>query len=315
MAINKKLIHFKEKSVFEEKRANNEILDTSIVFVKDAKEIWTHGQFYKSVNWSILTPPPQNAGDVVYYANGILKVTPFASYDASMGTAVGVIVIPSGMLPDGKARMIGLHGANNNDVCRWSLTSTDTSLPNLDTVPTTDNAGSTTTGSGGNGYLPSDNFQGAQSFVDPQAKYYSSRTPYIPSPYLADGRLNPEFTKSSLANNALADFNGKSNTDTLVELGSDYVAANAAKNYSVEGINIDWYLPACGELAFLPVRYKSINDSIVALGGTSVPYNFFWSSSEYSSSGARIIVSETGELSYNVKHTSIGYVRAFALVP
>lgn len=80
----------------------------------------------------------------------------------------------------------------------------------------------------------------------------------------------------------MADFNGKSNTDILVALGSDYDAANAAKNYSVEGIDIDWYLPACGELAFLPVRYNAINDSIVALGGTSVPQTAFWSSSSNS---------------------------------
>ena len=50
MAINKKLIHFKEKSVFEKKLANNEVLDTSIVFIKDSKEIWTHGNLYKSAN-------------------------------------------------------------------------------------------------------------------------------------------------------------------------------------------------------------------------------------------------------------------------
>lgn len=260
----------------------------------------------------MLIPQPQKAGDVVYYANGTLNVTPLESYNSSMGTAVGVIVIPKGMLPDGKARMIGLHGANNNGTCAWG-TSTDTSLPNLDTVPTTDNAGSTTTGSGGSGYLPSDNFTGAQSFVDPQAKYNGS-TPYIPSPYLADGSLNPEFTKSSLANNALADFNGKSNTDTLVELGSDYVAANAAKNYSVDGIDIDWYLPACGELAFLPVRYKAINDSIVALGGTSVPQDSFWSSSEYSSGTARRVYTNTGSV-LNSSKSRYYYVRAFALIP
>ena len=47
MAIEKKLIHFKSKSVFNQKLANNEILDTSIVFIKDTQEIWTHGQLYK----------------------------------------------------------------------------------------------------------------------------------------------------------------------------------------------------------------------------------------------------------------------------
>jgi hypothetical protein len=39
MAINKKLIRFKRKSVFEEKLAKNEILETSIVFIEDTKEI------------------------------------------------------------------------------------------------------------------------------------------------------------------------------------------------------------------------------------------------------------------------------------
>ena len=47
MAINKKLIHFKLKSSFETELANNNILDTSIVFIQETKEIWTHGQLYK----------------------------------------------------------------------------------------------------------------------------------------------------------------------------------------------------------------------------------------------------------------------------
>lgn len=46
MAINKKLIHFNKLSDFETRLANNEILDTSIVFIKDAKKIWTHSNFY-----------------------------------------------------------------------------------------------------------------------------------------------------------------------------------------------------------------------------------------------------------------------------
>ena len=54
MAINKKLIHFNSKENFDNKVANNEILDTSIVFVKDSKEIYTHGNLYKSVNWDVL---------------------------------------------------------------------------------------------------------------------------------------------------------------------------------------------------------------------------------------------------------------------
>ena len=74
MAIDKKLIHFKTKENFmsangvngnidspssgSEENGNAEygqIKGTSIVFVKDSKEIWTHGNLYKSVNWSVLS--------------------------------------------------------------------------------------------------------------------------------------------------------------------------------------------------------------------------------------------------------------------
>ncbi len=46
MAINKKLIHFKTKTAFTTELNAGNILDTSIVFIKDTKEIWTHSQLY-----------------------------------------------------------------------------------------------------------------------------------------------------------------------------------------------------------------------------------------------------------------------------
>ena len=46
MAINKKLIHFKTMDNFNTQLSLGNILDTSICFIKDAKKIWTHGQFY-----------------------------------------------------------------------------------------------------------------------------------------------------------------------------------------------------------------------------------------------------------------------------
>ena len=52
--INNKLIHFKSKSDFDGRYAEStdggitygDFLGTSIVFIQDAKQIWTHGQFY-----------------------------------------------------------------------------------------------------------------------------------------------------------------------------------------------------------------------------------------------------------------------------
>jgi hypothetical protein len=54
MAINKKLIHFKTKNSFDRETSQGNILNNSIVFIQDSKEISTHGTLYKSVNWSIL---------------------------------------------------------------------------------------------------------------------------------------------------------------------------------------------------------------------------------------------------------------------
>lgn len=56
MAINKKLIHFKNKQKFEEELANNNILNTSICFIQDTKEIWTHGTIYCYNEWAEVLP-------------------------------------------------------------------------------------------------------------------------------------------------------------------------------------------------------------------------------------------------------------------
>lgn len=46
MAINKKLIHFNNKTAFDKELKAGNILDKSIVFIKDSQEIYTHGQLY-----------------------------------------------------------------------------------------------------------------------------------------------------------------------------------------------------------------------------------------------------------------------------
>lgn len=53
--INKKLIHFEGSSEFDKRKS--EILDTSIVFIKDANKIYTHGTEYQWVEWSYIDAP------------------------------------------------------------------------------------------------------------------------------------------------------------------------------------------------------------------------------------------------------------------
>ena len=274
---------------------------------------------YKSVNWSVLTSPPLKAGDIVYWNGNKVKTISYDKYDSSLGTAVGVIVVPEGFAPDGKARMVSLKYATSagtsSDIAvniMWGPINTDTTLTNYDRVPTTDNVGSTTTDSNYRGYLPSDNFSGTVSVIDPEAKYSGSSN-MIPSPHL-NGAANPDYYGAIEGyNNSLSDFNGLDNTATLVGLGSDYIAANAANNYSDGVSGAKWYLPAMGELGYLMPRFKEINKAIAAAGGVALPSDGFWSSTEYDGRSARYLSTGDGYVN-NYRKTATYCVRPFAII-
>ena len=267
-------------------------------------------------------PMPAAAGDVAYWDGSKVKTTSLSSWNTSLGTPVGVVVVPTGFAPDGKARIVSLKGVDasgntstSNEIMKWSSTITDTSLTNFNRVPTTDNNGSTSTGSASYGYLPSDKFTGSVSFVDPKAKY-SQTSNLIPSPYLGDDKtLNPEYCKAiSGYNNALSDFNGLSNTETLVGLGTGYTAANSAWKYNDGASNLQWYLPAMGELGYVMPRFNEINNTITSLGGLAVDgNNNFWSSSEYGELGAFSLYFYTGYVTNNGKSSNY-YVCPFAIL-
>jgi hypothetical protein len=241
----------------------------------------------KGVKCNPYITPPALAGDVAYWDGSKVKTIPLSKWNTSLGTAIGVVVVPEGFAPDGKVRIVSLYGvdddgnqSSSDEDMMWGLFNSNVaSLTNYSKVPTTDNAGSTSSGSDDEGYLPSDNFTGATSFVDPKSKYNSTSN-MIPSPYLGDNP-NPEYYKTISGNNALSDFNGLSNTETLVGLGSDYVAANACWKYKDGSSNLQWYLPAMGELGYIIPRLNEINNTLTALGGLSFSIvGFFWSSSE-----------------------------------
>lgn len=177
--------------------------------------------------------PPVPAGGIVYFADGKLKSIHYNDWDNSLGTPVGVITIPKGFAPDGKARMVALSGETS---VAWGGYGTDTSLTNYTKVPTTDNAGATITGSAGSAYLPSDKFTGTVSYVDPGTQYSGTSRTMIPSPYLTvNGKNKPNpayYAEISGYNNVLSDFSGKANTELLVGLGTGYTAANHCWTYS-----------------------------------------------------------------------------------
>ena len=88
-------------------------------------------------------PQIAHVGDIAYYNDGSIGVVASDEWDASLGTPVGVVVIPSGFAPDGLARIVSLKWASTGSV--WG-SSVDTSLINRDTFPITDNKSLNNTG-------------------------------------------------------------------------------------------------------------------------------------------------------------------------
>ena len=270
----------------------------------------------EEVSFEPCVPPPISLCDIAYWDGSKVKTVSQDKWSSNLGTPVGVVVIPEGFAPDGKARIVGLQ---NHVSKTWGTYGTETELINYNKVPLTDNAGSTTTGSNSYGYLPSDKFTGAISFVDSTAKY-SQTSNLIPSPYLGDDQtFNPEYSKTILSGdtnvNCLSDFNGLANTEYLQGLGSDYEAAQYCWSYSDGASNLQWYLPAAGELGFLIPRFNAINAAITAVGGVAVAGDYgFWSSSEYSSRYAYYVYAGNGYVHYLYKDTT-NYVRPFAILP
>ena len=237
-------------------------------------------------------------GDIAYWNGSAIKTVPLSNWKDNLGIPVGVVVIGENFLPDGKARIISLNNMvyNGSENIAWDPNSNEhsennTPLPDYDSVSITDNVGSTSTGSSSIGILPSDRtdtdewLNGTQSYVDTLTRYNSLALewnyPMIPSPYLSDGRFNPTYAVELDGGNALSDFNGLSNTQLLLNEGEQYQAAHACWNYKdAANSNLQWYLPAMGELGFLMPRFQLINQSIQVVGGTSVEDDDFWSSSE-----------------------------------
>lgn len=244
-------------------------------------------KFIKAVYYQPVMPPPANVGDIAYWDGSSVKTTPLSSWNTSLGTPVGVVMIPGNFLPDGKARIISLNDSKYSVWDENHVINIDSPVPNFSKVPATDNAGSTSTGGTNSGNLPSDrsSWTGKQSYVDPLTRYYKFTDSFIPSPYLSDGSFNTAYSAVLEGGNALSDFNGLSNTQLLVNESEQYLAAYACWNYrdaSNGADGLQWYLPAIGELGFLMSRFELINQSIQAVGGIPVVAGLdpFWSSSE-----------------------------------
>lgn len=261
-----------------------------------------------------------NLCDIAYYDGKKIKTISKDKWNSSLGTPVGVVVIPSGFAIDGKARIVSLKyakkdGSQSNTYVSliWGNINNDTDLINYDRLPLTDNRGSTTTGSRHAGYLPSDKFSKYMCFLD-NSVFYNTNTNMCQPPY-KNNEINTQYYSDIYGyKNCFSDFNGIYNTEYLYHLGVNSTAAKACWLYSDKVSNTQWYLPAMGELGFLFTKIKKINETITFLGGAEIVDTLqYCSSSEMNPNSCYKINMSFGDVNGDYKNLTYAF-RPFAII-
>ena len=274
-----------------------------------------------------------------------------SNYPAESYTPIGVVVIPAShnVYGDGSCGVMSLRsmncdtpstGSTSEQNIRWGVSGINISgLPDLNQVPIGNTSNGIPTGSNSYGVVPTDKINDIQCVHDTDA-YYNTSSNCIPSPYLTDGSRNPGYyqtTSPSSLNNALADFDGKGNTQKIVTqrgtkdysswkpgrlTQADYPAASCCDMFYTEGTSQgDWYLPACGELGYIMPPFNKINGAITKIRtiyGSSVGVeldnnHYYWVSTEYNINYSYHLRTFAGGL-YDYGKRYDCYVRAFLAV-
>ena len=259
---------------------------------------------------------------MVHYHPLVAKLYDYLYEDGSFGkkdatkTAIGVCVIPGGVLPDGKARFMSLKGmtltspneGGSDTYIYWGGYGSDIpTLTNYTTVVTGD-----TTAAGTNGY----------GFVPMNGSYLS--TPHIPSPI--------DYFSAYSSAGATSDLDGKANTEKILAVDNAastawQTAASITNNSSTATVHPaaqccwrfnpgstnqgDWYLPSIGELAFIMPNFNDLQTAISDVSGVQLnDRNNYWSSTEYVASLAWRVTTDNGGVGDSLKGDG-SYVRAF----
>jgi hypothetical protein len=292
------------------------------------KKFENHTQYENYINGSDAILPNVSIctteGDVHYnpYVPPKPKLYDYLYEDLSYGakdttkTAIGVCVIPGGVLPDGKARFMSLKGmtltspneGGLNTYIYWGGVGSDIpSLTNFQTVVTGD-----TTAAGTNGY----------GFVPTNGSY--SSTPHIPSPI--------DYFSAYSSAGATSDLDGKANTEKILAVDNAastawQTAASITNDSSTATVHPaaqccwrfnpgstnqgDWYLPSIGELAFIMPNFNDLQTAISDVSGVQLDDGYYyWSSTECDDGNAWRVNARNGRVGYGTKDNNY-YVRAF----
>ena len=178
------------------------------------------------------------AGTLIYTKNdGKYHAVAPENWSDDMGAKVGVLVIPQGLLPDGKARIVGIKGVDSagtlsdfSVAMEWGSVNVDVEgLTNYDEAPLVNPGTNEITGKTSASCLPSDRFTTRPNPLD-IGTAWGDVSSYAPSPY-KDGALNPaycatEYTGGTIAN-CLSDFSGLFLTSAVLRTRSSSVSPPA----------------------------------------------------------------------------------------
>ena len=100
---------------------------------------------------------------------------------------------------------------------------------------------------------------------------------------------------------AVANWTGKANTEHLKQIGLNKEISLAENEY----------IPALGEMLFVFLNRKAINEALEAVGGTPIDGVWYWTSTEYSATNAWCLPLDSGTVNgYYAKASTTGRVRA-----
>ena len=144
---------------------------------------------------------------------------------------------------------------------------------------------------------------------------------YLPKPdgsYKGSPKLNGSPSVWITTTGALSDFAGKSNSEIITSIltngssSSNYAPMaylmnafnDASCSATVNQGYKDWYIPSCGQLGLIWLNKTALDNALTAIGGTAFSADYYWSSSEYSSSGGWYVYLYNGFVNYNYKYNS-----------
>lgn len=287
----------------------------------------------------------------------IIKVSEWSAstYPIATYVPIGVVVVPAshGHYEGGKCAIMSLkymncdtpqQGGSQQEMYWGEIDKDIESLYNLKNLPYVGKdgyIGDVVLGENFSASLPSDSddFTGLSNNYDNKTKYWQYASYLVPSPYNNDGTFNPNYsliTSPSSTANCLSDFDGYNNTKKILEVrGSkdysswkpsiyaevDYPPASCCDMYFTQGTNQgDWYLPSSGELGYVLVRQKTVNNTInklisSGLTDANIIQKNLTSSTEEDSRFYKNISLTTGSVEGYYKNYGFEtYVRSFFLV-